>query len=642
MPEQARQSCPNCGAVHDVSVYVSGQRLRCRCGLHFAVERADVRRSIVSGPGRAASVAAPPGPPVPTRVDRTERLEKPGPPVASGASISREAPRDGEEELAPTAVARSIQLPGYELVEVLGKGGMGEVWRARQLSLGRTVAIKLLNPDLAKDPDFVRRFEKETAALAALSHPNIVAIIDRGTADAGQLRYFAMEHVEGASLRETVEKGRRPPAEVLGLVIQVAKAIDYAHRRGVIHRDLKPENILVDAAGQAKVVDFGLAGLRGDEQLNLTRAATAMGTLHYMAPEQRRDARSVDERADLYSLGVILYELLVGEVPAGRFRLPSERVAGLDERIDRVVAKALESEPAARYPSAEAMVRDLEAIAAGKEVAALASPALASEESAPARRLIAAAVMVCVAIALGIALWSRRAPAAHAEPAPVLPGDTDAELMISPGHQLRDGWESYSLAFAPGELPLQAFSGEWRLASGALIARVFGEGPGGRPRPWAVVRSPPMSADELEIEALVSVDPTPPARYERRAAPRGEVLLLAEDGSRIAFAVVPGRQPRYELSYRRQSEQVRESQTPDDFSAPPAANSKVRVRLLILDGKLRASAGSAEPLPEVLTLDLPERELAVRVGLGCVEAGCRFDELGFGGHLAKIKEAARP
>lgn len=263
-----------------------------------------------------------------------------------------------------TAPGLPLVLPGFELLEILGKGGMGEVWKARQVSLGRMVAIKVLPPKLATDPEFVARFEKEATALAALSHPHIIQIIDRGSS--GDHYYFVMELVPGGrSLRELISAGRLPPQVALRLVLQIVRAIDYAHEQGVIHRDLKPENILIDPRGHAKVADFGLAGMRGiDSAIHLTATAVAMGTINYMAPEQRRDAKHVDGRADLYSLGVILYELLTGDLPLGRFKLPSEKIAGLDPRIDAIVVQALESDLEARFQRASRIGIAVESILA--------------------------------------------------------------------------------------------------------------------------------------------------------------------------------------------------------------------------------------------------------------------------------------
>ncbi|HZJ55097.1 MAG TPA: serine/threonine-protein kinase [Myxococcaceae bacterium] len=258
-------------------------------------------------------------------------------------------------------------IPGYRLEKLVGKGGMGEVHRAVQLSLGRVVAVKILSGELAADPTFVARFDKEAAALATLSHPNVVSIVDKGKAE--NTYYLVMEYVDGPSLREVM---RSPVFDIPGalrIIMEIARAIDYAHSRGVVHRDLKPENILFDeqAGGIAKVTDFGLATFFDDSKLtsrfNVTETHVSMGTLSYMAPEQRVDAKNADHRADVYSLGVMLYELLVGEVPIGTFDPPSQRRPGTDRRLDGIVLRCLKPSPADRYQRVADLMLDLEPFA---------------------------------------------------------------------------------------------------------------------------------------------------------------------------------------------------------------------------------------------------------------------------------------
>ncbi len=255
-------------------------------------------------------------------------------------------------------------IPGYRLERLVGRGGMGEVHRATQLSLGRTVAVKVLATELAKDDAFVARFEKEGAALAALSHPNIVSIVDKGNADGTY--YLVMEFVDGPSLREVMRSPQLQPAGALKIGLEICRAIDYAHGRGVFHRDLKPENILFDeqAGGIAKVTDFGLAGFFDESAIasryNVTQTHMSMGTLSYMAPEQRVDAKNADHRADIYSLGVILYELLTGELPVGNFDPPSQKKPGLDKHLDVIVARCLKPAPEDRYQKVAEIIEALE------------------------------------------------------------------------------------------------------------------------------------------------------------------------------------------------------------------------------------------------------------------------------------------
>ncbi|QAT82704.1 serine/threonine protein kinase [Corallococcus coralloides] len=272
----------------------------------------------------------------------------------------------------PTAISRSRPpdlVSGYRLEKLVGAGGMGEVHKATQLSLGRTVAVKLLNPDLAKDPSFIARFQKEAAALATLSHPHVVSIVDKGKTD--NTYYLVMEFVDGPSLRELMRNPSMDTPALLRRMLEICRAIEYAHGRGVIHRDLKPENILLDqqAGGIAKVSDFGLASFLDDasaaSRFALTSTHVSMGTISYMAPEQRVDAKSADARADIFSLGVILYETFTGEVPLGTFDPPSRKRPGLDARVDAIVMRCLKPDPDERYPSVTALIADLEPLVPG-------------------------------------------------------------------------------------------------------------------------------------------------------------------------------------------------------------------------------------------------------------------------------------
>jgi hypothetical protein len=269
----------------------------------------------------------------------------------------------------PADLAR--YFPTLEILELLGQGGMGTVYKARQLRLDRLVALKVLavGPDTAGT--FADRFLREARALARLAHPAIVTIHDFG--EAGELYYFVMEHVEGGSLRRFVRPGRLDQAQALILVLQMCDALQYAHEEGIVHRDVKPENILLDRRGRVKVADFGLARLLGPApaDFTLTRSRMAMGTPHYMAPEQWEEAHTVDHRADIYSLGVVFYEMLTGELPLGRFALPSQK-APVDPRLDEVVLRALEKDLDRRYQQVADLRADVERIAGG--IPSLISP----------------------------------------------------------------------------------------------------------------------------------------------------------------------------------------------------------------------------------------------------------------------------
>jgi hypothetical protein len=245
-------------------------------------------------------------------------------------------------------------FPAYAIETLIGRGGMGAVYRARQRSLDRRVAIKLLPFELGVREDFAERFRREAEALARLNHPGIVAVHDFGQADDGHY-FIVMEYVEGTDLAARLqESGPLAPEEALAVVRQVCDALEYAHARGVVHRDIKPGNILLDAEGRVKVTDFGLAQLAGDEpRTALTVTGALLGTPEYVAPEQAQAGAVVDARADIFSVGVMLYELLTGQLPRGVFRRLPERA------LDRVVTRALQSDPALRYATLGELRADL-------------------------------------------------------------------------------------------------------------------------------------------------------------------------------------------------------------------------------------------------------------------------------------------
>ena len=240
---------------------------------------------------------------------------------------------------------------GFRVEERIGAGGMGVVYKATQLSLDRSVAIKVLPESLAKNETFLDRFHREADLLSRLSHPNVVAIIDRGEVDSRA--YVVMEYVDGQSLREIMKRGPLPPNESLAIVRSVLSALEHAHEKGIVHRDVKPENVLIAPGGVVKVADFGLARLLDPADVTrLTRTHTLLGTYEYMAPEQRERVKEADERSDIYATGVLLYEMIAGELPIGRFEPLSAKHAECDARLDDVVSRSLEKNPARRYQRA--------------------------------------------------------------------------------------------------------------------------------------------------------------------------------------------------------------------------------------------------------------------------------------------------
>jgi len=264
-----------------------------------------------------------------------------------------EAEPSAQPPLPPEQIAP--HFPQLEILECLGRGGMGVVYKARQKTLNRFVALKLLPPERVLDSRFAERFRGEAQALAALSHPNIVTIHDFG--QAGGYYYLLMEFVDGANLRQLLRARKFTPEEALAIVPPLCDALQFAHDRGIVHRDIKPENLLIDITGRVKVADFGIArmlgtanasGDAGEPAAPQNTTQTAVGTPGYSAPEQQTDPQRVDSRADIYSLGVVFYELLTGERPGRRLEPPSKKVQ-IDVRLDEVVLRALERDPELRF-----------------------------------------------------------------------------------------------------------------------------------------------------------------------------------------------------------------------------------------------------------------------------------------------------
>jgi serine/threonine protein kinase len=358
----------------------------------------------------------------------------------------------------PTPAELAPHFPDLEILELIGRGGMGMVYRARQKRLDRLVALKILSPRIGQYPAFAERFKREATAMAMLNHPHIVIVHDfghcpypfasmqsevagqastpsvpsgkgaegegqnvsplatsgRGAGGEGQLYFFIMEYVDGVNLRRLLDDGKLAPEEALAIVPQICEALQYAHDKGVVHRDIKPENILLDKSGQVKIADFGLAKLvgkgvgKGDRHLlpegcsaqkvpvtfsdaepegqdfSLTGANQVMGTPYYMAPEQTEHPREVDHRADIYSLGVVFYQMLTGELPIGRFAAPSKKVQ-IDVRLDEVVLRALEKEPERRYQQVSEIKTQIETISGSQPPADSSMAATSGSVAANAR-----------------------------------------------------------------------------------------------------------------------------------------------------------------------------------------------------------------------------------------------------------------
>ena len=321
------------------------------------------------------------------------------------------------EELAP-------HFPQLEIMECLGRGGMGVVYKARQKSLNRLVALKLLAPERAEDPQFAARFEKEAHALAALNHPNIVAVYDFG--QAGGFYFLLMEYVDGVNLRQLLQTKKLTPKEALSIVPPICDALQCAHDHGIVHRDIKPENLMIDKSGVVKIADFGIAKIVHNgapasadalTEYGKGTATMVLGTPDYAAPEQHDKSSTADHRADIYSLGVVLYEMLTGERPKELIVPPSKRVQ-VDVRVDEVVLRALEKTPELRFQTAVEFRTRVENLAPAPQEPQQAPPSAVTEPSQFSRAAIAvphripktprrmlAVSIVLVLLLLGSGVW---------------------------------------------------------------------------------------------------------------------------------------------------------------------------------------------------------------------------------------------
>ncbi len=265
--------------------------------------------------------------------------------------------KDDKTELLPA-------IEDYEILDIIGEGGIAQIYKARQKSLGRLVAIKILFPELTHDPEIVRRFDREAITIAALNHPNIVHVIDKG--QAGNRYYFVMEYVDGTSFKEIMYNKKYAIRDKLEVIVMILKGLDYAHKNGVIHRDIKPANILIDSNGNALLADFGIAQIFNATDSENTKLDVVMGTLAYMSPEQRESSARVDLTTDIFAVGVMIYEILTGKRPMGKFRMPSELNSKLPKRFDDIITHCLDENPSARYQSAVELKDDLLNVLAGR------------------------------------------------------------------------------------------------------------------------------------------------------------------------------------------------------------------------------------------------------------------------------------
>jgi predicted Ser/Thr protein kinase len=263
-----------------------------------------------------------------------------------------------EPFIPPSTDELDVLIPGYKFVQFIERGGMGAVYKAVQKSLNRAVAVKLLPQVHRNKESFAERFKREAQALALLNHPHIIAVHDFGETPDGQM-YYVMEFVSGMDLQQLLKRDPPEPRQILKIITQVCEALQFAHEHGIVHRDIKPANILIDERGNVKVADFGLAKVVGPQSVNYTATGMTLGTPDYIAPEALDQSKNIDHRADIYSLGVMIYELFTGHVPKGMWEPPSIR-SGADKGIDAVVSKAMQNNPEKRYQQVRDMTQVLE------------------------------------------------------------------------------------------------------------------------------------------------------------------------------------------------------------------------------------------------------------------------------------------
>jgi hypothetical protein len=332
--------CPRCRARQKIASYQSGAEEHCaRCRAVLVYE----------------DVSGPPPP------------EKPRLPVPDTHGKDTTVTKDPAKDPLINRI-----IGGCQILERVARGGMGVVYKAKQLNLGRTVAVKILAKDLANDALFVRRFMHEARAAAELNHGNIIHINDVGQFEG--IFYYTMEYVDGATLSEILKQGKR--LDALGtaqIALQVCHALRHAHQKHIIHRDIKPENIMLTNEGVVKLADLGLAKWTGDADMGLTQTGAVMGTPYYMAPEQAKDFSKVDERSDIYSLGVTLYRVLTGRVPfegrtalevmvkaaSGLKRAIREARPDVPEEFEAVIHRMMDPDPDRRYQNVQDVINAL-------------------------------------------------------------------------------------------------------------------------------------------------------------------------------------------------------------------------------------------------------------------------------------------
>ncbi len=464
------------------------------------------------------------------------------------------------------AIPVGSRFGDYEILEELGAGGMGKVYRARDATLERVVALKMLAPALSKDQEYVRRFLKEARAVARLNHPNIVQIYDFGCVDS--IYYLAMEFVDGHSLGHTLRTRRFSEADALQIVRQVCKALSVAHAEGIVHRDIKPDNLMLTSRGDLKLVDLGIAK-RVDEDQSITQTGQSIGTPHYISPEQIRGQKDIDARADVYSLGATLYHLVTGHTPfkgsSGALVMsmhlveplpdPRQWEPTLSEGLCRVLRKMMAKERDERYPDIAVLEVDLHRLQAGQtpkpvepRATALDSTSSMTLEMGAARREPAfdSAVLARIeeSLAASIGPMARVIVRKTAKTAASLDAlCEELARQLAPGSD-RDAFCAKCLACGkaptgPGKLPTGPQAPSATPARPAVSRSVTGENPPGTFPPGTSSRAPFGTDEDLAVlEAELAKQIGPLARVLVKKAVKS-TLTLADLSSKLEESI-PG------------------------------------------------------------------------------------------------------
>ncbi len=372
----------------------------------------------------------------------------------------------------PEELTQLLPSDAYQVESFLGQGGMGAVYKGTQVRLKRPVAIKIMRRDLGKDYDFEARFEREAQAMAKLNHPNIVSVIDFGEAGPNYL-YIVMELIDGADMMDVIRTGRMTQEMALTLLPQICDALQFAHDHGIVHRDIKPSNIMLTRDGRIKMADFGLAKRYDVESSFRTQTGTGMGTPDYAAPEQFDPNAPIDHRADIYALGVMIYQMITGQLPRGVWKPPSQR-AEVAPQWDDIVSRAMQSDPSDRYQQASEVKTDVSSIPLAEsrrsrqtaEVAAPTAPqprALASTPTKSRIPLIFGLIVGAVVIAIG-AFFVLKKPAQSGPLTPVS-GTSNTKAPAAPPQVVTSAKPAAAVSTSPS-LPVSKSStqfppGQW-------------------------------------------------------------------------------------------------------------------------------------------------------------------------------------